>query len=884
MKRKEKVLMSELVGRELKRWVESINVEELSDYEITVLNIIIKHHNELAESGGIAGGKRANKFAEYVNMKEGKCDKQLETLSFGNEDNFMKIKSIKTLSVESFRGFAVSREFNLDKQYVFLYGPNGSGKSSFSEALEYSLLGVIEEADASKIKLTNYIKNTLTKKGKAPVVTCIYEDGSEGRAFASFEEYRFAFIEKNRITDFSHISVLNSKNQSERIAALFGLSAFNEFVQGFTTNFDDKYLITSSKTEGLFNEKRVERDTKEKQIALIEEKLSEVKTQLQEEIKKLGNNGINTVERALDYLDNQKDGILTLKISERDKNHKEIILPRIAQCFFTLISDFMQEIKQMEVNKEKLLKMSLQVNYKRLYEAISVLEETDKCPVCGTMLSNAERNPFEYAREQLVELAEIEQIQQNINNQAKKVKQIIQDILIFMKENNRFIELIGVESKDVALVDIDEIKNLGKGLLKWRNLSEKMLELSPEKLNKEIDEYNIDAKNSNELYDKQVGELSDIKKELIALDAQAKEKEQQITLYRNEISEFDKQSKSVLETIKKEKKACEFNKNIIVAYKGILSKLFAYNNAIPKSIAQNLEDKIIDYYNIINQDDAEFEKIKSISLPGMENDKLIIRFRDESCSEALQVLSEGHIKILGLSILLAKAVHNGLGFIVFDDILNAIDDEHRNGVAELLMNHVDFNNTQIILSTHGEQFVFKLQDKLGRPRSEKNTVTYKFMPADSLKERGVIAEYSDAKTPLLAAERKYNENDIKDAASKCRQAMECLAYNLWNLLAKETNEMLSVGIRSPKSVPELSSIIEGLKKKIKSINGLEDVYEELCFLREQENWRILNKGTHYEDEQKEFERAEVKPVIEHLFNLDNLIRKIKITEIAQIKK
>lgn len=60
---------------------------------------------------------------------------------------------MNVLEVDSFRGFSVSRTFNLDKQYVFFYGHNGSGKSSFSEAMEYSLIGVIEEADANKIML-----------------------------------------------------------------------------------------------------------------------------------------------------------------------------------------------------------------------------------------------------------------------------------------------------------------------------------------------------------------------------------------------------------------------------------------------------------------------------------------------------------------------------------------------------------------------------------------------------------------------------------------------------------------------------------------------------------------------------------------------------------
>ena len=103
-----------------------------------------------------------------------------------------------------------------------------------------------------------------------------------------------------------------------------------------------------------------------------------------------------------------------------------------------------------------------------------------------------------------------------------------------------------------------------------------------------------------------------------------------------------------------------------------------------------MESKIVDYYNVINKGDADFEMLSSLNLPFGDSNKLTITFMDGSTSDALQVLSEGHIKILGLSILLAKAVKDNLNFIIFDDIVNAIDDEHRNGVANLIMVHEDF--------------------------------------------------------------------------------------------------------------------------------------------------------------------------------------------------
>lgn len=873
--------MSEIVGREVKRWSETL--EELNEYDITLVNILLKHYEDLIEAGGTAGGKRANKIVEYIGEKQGVCDKTIETLSFGSEINTKKIKKLNVLEVDSFRGFSVSRTFNLDKQYVFLYGPNGSGKSSFSEALEYGLLGIIEEADANKIKLSTYIKNTATKKGKKPTITCTYEDGSEDEAIIDYDAYRFAFVEKNRIADFSHISVLNSKNQNERIAALFGLSAFNEFVQGFTTNFDEKYLTTSSVTEKLFEEKKLSRDSKEKQLQESKDELNRIKDLLVEEIAKLKKQEITEVDSALDYLDNPTTGVLTVKIAERDKLYVTPIPVEYIENFINYILELQKNLKTVNENRNKLSDMALQVNYKNLYEIISELEETTSCPACGTNLAIAERNPYEYAKEQLKTFTEIELIQKKINEAAQNARENMREILDFISENKEFIKLLQIKTDNMVSVELEDIRMYVDAVSKWFEFCEEFKGFDKIVARNKIEEYNKAANKSNSEYDQQVAELSAVRNALVTLKTQMNEKEQIIRRFQKEIKEFDEQSEDTIKKIQAEKRICEFNVKIVEAYNKIIGSLVNYNNELPRQIAQDLEQKIVDYYNTINQDDADFEKIEELILPDATSDKMYITFADGSTSEALQVLSEGHIKILGLSILLAKAVHDNLNFIIFDDIVNAIDDDHRNGVADLLMNHVDFANTQIILSTHGDQFIFKLQDKLGQKRVKENAIVYKFIPADSLEERGVIVEYSDSKTPLMAAEEKYNKNETKDAASKCRQAMECVAYNLWNLIAKSSDAMISVGMRSPKSLPDLSSIVDGLIKKTGKIKGMEDINAELKSLKEPGNWRVLNKGTHYEDEQKEFERTDVKCVYDHLVKLDDMIRNVKIANIAETK-
>ena len=61
---------------------------------------------------------------------------------------------------------------------------------------------------------------------------------------------------------------------------------------------------------------------------------------------------------------------------------------------------------------------------------------------------------------------------------------------------------------------------------------------------------------------------------------------------------------------------------------------------------------------------------------------------------------------------------------------------------------------------------------------------------------------------------------------------------------------------------------------------MESITESLKAIRKQDNWRVLNKGTHFEDEQPEFDRVDIKNVLDILVDLDNQVRTLKIQENA----
>ena len=103
---------------------------------------------------------RAAKINELIQKHHSTLSKDFPDILNQRTDSLKKLDRITELKIGPFRGFATGESFSFDKKYTFMYGPNGSGKSSFCEGLEYALLGRIEEANAKRIAINEYIRNT----------------------------------------------------------------------------------------------------------------------------------------------------------------------------------------------------------------------------------------------------------------------------------------------------------------------------------------------------------------------------------------------------------------------------------------------------------------------------------------------------------------------------------------------------------------------------------------------------------------------------------------------------------------------------------------------------------------------------------------------------
>ncbi|WP_238340245.1 AAA family ATPase [Pseudomonas sp. SWRI18] len=158
-----------------------------------------------------------------------------------------KWHKLKHLSVGPFRGFRYPEPFDLHGRITLFYGPNGSGKTSLCEALEFALLGTVDECDMKRIAAGRYLSNHHEGRYIAPELRAVTAVGQEIPVVADSDAYRFCFIEKNRIDAFSRIAAKPAGEKTELIAALFGMDQFNEFVGHFNDSMEGLLTLLASK-------------------------------------------------------------------------------------------------------------------------------------------------------------------------------------------------------------------------------------------------------------------------------------------------------------------------------------------------------------------------------------------------------------------------------------------------------------------------------------------------------------------------------------------------------------------------------------------------------------------------------------------------------------
>lgn len=847
---------------------------------------IVLNHLESIEPLGTAAGRRVQKIVELTQKHfESTSDKIESDINEGTKEN-TQITGLKSLKVGPFRGFAKPEIFDLDSKIVLIYGPNGSGKSSFCEAMEYGLLGSVEEAQRKRFRqTTDYLKNAYVDGFSSPVIEAIDDEDEVAYPLnANEEQFRFCFVEKNRIDNFSRIAAYPPTRQTELISTLFGMDTFNEFVRGFSSEMDSKYIdIEGEKKKQL--EKKQQDLVKHKQIIDTNEvalkKLCEEEKLLAEKYQK--DMSFSEFVRTLGDFENP---------GELQSLEKEIESP-LPIATGLKINDLEDERRKLEnahsrfySTEEELAKVSEKISFKKLYQTVLTLQESslDRCPACNTPLSETYSNPFDLAKKELEILKHLDALEKERDEFKSEVVQTLIRIKgIFQKvcdriESEKLLNQLQVypDNNNIQLswnwwLNLHE-KN-DEGQTAWGLFKEHILAFEKADITARVAEKERESKKSRLKY------LRDLEKGLIGLQTKRENLEEGIKNAKAVITQFDEDNKELFEKVESEKDLVSQNLSIMNAYKSFVKFLNSYKESLPHKLVADLGEQVVELYNAFNRNDSSKDKLAKIKLPLASGERIQISFQIEPDKyfDALHILSEGHIRCVGLAILLAKNLKEKCPILIFDDPVNAIDDEHRESIRKTLFEDDFFKEKQIILTCHGEEFFKDIHNLLGSAKA-KASYSYTFLPQED--ENHIQVNFNtQPRNYVLLAQEHLAKQEIRDALMSSRRALEQLDIKIWEYFRKNGGGSISISLRKYDAPWELRQLTSKLRKEINKprfegpnkeivVQWLDQILGIGDGSRE---WRYLNKGTHEEMDRTEFDRGTVRQIVEALAQIDALV-------------
>lgn len=872
-----------MVRSEYLRFLQTLNSETISENERKIANLILLNLDHLA-SLGTHQGQRVKAIIQLAQSDWDILSCIIQPPVESLTTNKSPITQLKSLKVGPFRGFAREETFDLTNNLVLIYGSNGTGKSSFCEALEYSLLGNVAEAESKRFRdQEKYFRNIYVDRFSAPVLTGLNIDKEEIAIDADDALHRFCFVERNRIDNFSRIAAQMPAKQTELISTLFGLDSFSDFVRKFTTEIDFRYIDLTGKKAELLAQKGQALEGARQQIEINHVTLID----------------INNDEQALasTYCKDIDFNQLVLEVQGNSENigliskiEYEIQQPLAIKSSLSLVTldelgrNIVNHLNEHNTLHQELADASQQVSFKNLYDAVIQVQKNspNNCPACKTPLQQVVLNPFIHSIEELQKLqhladqqTKLQLLEQNTKQKLLSLAQIISTCCSRFSPN--------LLTQYQVSPSIQENVEWWNGLQKpmsddfsaWQHLHSQVKQL--EDADKGIDQ---DVQLRSEKQAK-LNRLRDLSRDITLLITRRQIANRLLSNAQQVINNFDIENAQLIMDVQAESPKIQENNSISEAYNKFVKLLNAYKDKLPELLVADLSEQVVELYNSFNRNDLPSELLATVKLPLSQNQRLEVSFQNtpNQFYDPLHVLSEGHIRCMGLSILLAKNLKENCPLLIFDDPVNAIDDDHRESIRRTLFEDQLFAGKQIILTCHGEEFFKDIQNLLpAQVAAETQLIT--FLPR--LEEPHINVDFNCApRNYIIAARDHFNKDEIREALSKLRKAMESLTKGkIWGYVSKYGDGNLSLKLRAASAPIELRNLSEQLKSKIAkddfSDPNKSSVMEPLSTLigvnGSSREWRYLNKGTHEENDRAEFDRSTVSIMISALESLDQAMQ------------
>ncbi len=836
-------------------------------------HLVLDHLQPLAEVGGVRRG-RSTRLAPlaiaHLTQMPVAYDGDAHSPEAGPA-----LGRLHQLEVGPFRGFMRQETFDLSHDITLVYGANGTGKSSFCEALEVALLGSISEAQVKRVDQRAYCDNARLRRHVAPVLSSKAED--EAQAVQPDEaEYRFCFIEKNRLDDFARIAARTPGDQRQLIATLFGVDQFSEFVRGFNPSLDQDLMLVGVQAAHLA-QRRLQLANSEQTIAAYPQKIAAVEA-LEQALAQRMSPGA-TYQACVDWLlgTPQQQGRLPYVQVQLDANPPAI--HEVTQARLqALLADAYRVHGLWQASSAQLAARAGEVSYAKLYEAILALADgATACPACGTGLTAVAQDPFARARagvEQLAQLAALQQQEAGLRTQLSEAVRALWD------EMRRVVVVAVAYPAELQAAGLPLLPptSAGDWLGAWVDGDGRAWQALL-RIAQIVEGFDALARGEHAQRGALAQErvrLQQHQLEIERLRTMRTTADQDLAAARQTVAQFDEANHDLIQTVATEVPVVVHHQRVKTAYDGFLPEIQAYLAALPGVLLQGLGEQARHLYNAFNRADPPGDLLHALWLPVAENGKVEVEFAGEPGVryDALIVFSEGHIKCLGLAILLAKNIAQGCPVVIFDDVVNAIDDDHRDGIWRTFFEDGLLDGKQVILTSHAEEFLHRIQQELGVRRAAA-IKRYKFLPHQGEHELRVDSD-PPTKNYVLLAQQALAADEKREALRQARPALESLTDRLWTWLGRRADGRIDIKLGGPRSPWELNNKCSKLRSAVDRIAaqhaGAPQAVVALAALLNVNGgsieWGYLNSGVHDAQRDHEFDRATVRVVVESVAALD----------------
>lgn len=872
------------IDSEYHRFLAHLAQRDVHDDVRRLANLVLNHLQPLAEVGTARRG-RSTRLVPLAKAQLADMSVAYEGESNGS-DARGAVGRLHQLEVGPFRGFMRQEIFDLSHDITLVYGANGTGKSSFCEALEVAMLGSISEAQVKRVDQRLYCNNARLHRHVAPVLSAGGEQNTQAIQ-PNQAEYRFCFIEKNRLDDFARIAARTPSDQRQLIATLFGVDQFSEFVRGFNPSLDQDLMLVGVQATQLAQH-RLQLANSETVIAAYAAKVAEIE-ELEHALAQRINPGA-TYQECVEWMLGTPERLGRLPFVQAQLDAVPPVIHGVTQARLEELLDEAYRLQALwQEASGQLAARATDVSFAKLYEAVQALASgATTCPACGTALNAVTQDPFARARAGLEELSQLAALQQHENTLRTELGESIR---VLWEEMRRVGAIATVACPaELAAAALPVLPPtladpwleawVGGERLAWNAL--KGIAATIELIDARAREVHTQR---SSLAQERDG-LSKHQLEVERLRTMRATVDRELAAAQLTVNQFEDANRELIRAVEAEVPIVAYHQRIKAAYDGYLPELQSYLAALPGVLLQGLGEQARNLYNAFNRGDSAGDLLHALWLPVAENGKIEVEFAGEPGVryDALIVFSEGHIKCLGLAILLAKNIAQGCPVVIFDDVVNAIDDEHRDGIWRTFFEEGLLDGKQIILTSHAEEFLHRIQQELGARRAGA-IKRYRFLPHDGEHDLRVDSD-PPTKNYVLLAQQALAADEKREALRQARPALESLTDRLWTWMGRRGDGRIDIKLGGPRSPWELNNKCTKLRAAVDRIAaqhpGAPDAVAALVRLLSVSGtsieWGYLNGGVHDSQRDHEFERATVKNIVESIVSLDaalDVLQKVK---------